>query len=82
MVFGEAQYADVIAALAGIGLRAEFTQTGSMNAASIGTLATGYWLLITDAEDSVPWERAGLLGLICWPVPRLEASDLGPLLRS
>jgi hypothetical protein len=58
MAIGRAQYQDVLDALAGDGLPAEFTQTGGMNAALQVSLEGGWSLLVTDAEDSLSWARA------------------------
>ncbi len=58
MALGQAEYQDVLDALAAAGLRASFTQTGGMNAALEVLLDGGYSLLITDAEDSLSWSRA------------------------
>jgi hypothetical protein len=57
MRYGAAQYADVIAALNRCGLPAEFTQTGGMCAAIEVTLEAGYYLLLTDRDDTLAWER-------------------------
>jgi hypothetical protein len=57
MAAGASRYADVIAALNTAGLPTVFTQTGGMNAALEVTLETGQHLLITDAEDSLSWNR-------------------------
>lgn len=54
---GQAQYQDVIDALTAAGYPATFTQTGGMNAALEVLLEGGWALLITDAEDSLSWER-------------------------
>lgn len=58
MRYGAAQYADVIETLNRCGLPAEFTQTGGMCAAIEVTLEAGYYLLLTDREDSLAWDRA------------------------
>ena len=57
MEWGAAQYADVTAALASAGLPAEFTQTGGMCAALVVQLEAGHYLLLTDAEDTLSWNR-------------------------
>ncbi len=57
MRHGAAQYRDVLDRLAAGGLSATFTQTGGMNAALEVMLDGGYTLLITDAEDSLSWQR-------------------------
>lgn len=57
MVWGAAQYADVLDVLRHSGLTGEFTQTGGMCAALIVTLEAGFHLLITDEEDTLSWER-------------------------
>jgi hypothetical protein len=79
MAVGEARYADVIAALNHAGLPTVFTQTGGMCAALEVTLEAGQHLLITDAEDSLSWEREEQRG---WGVGRYVADseyDDGPL---
>lgn len=57
MAWGASQYADVLQALAAAGHRAEFTQTGGMCAALIIPLEAGYYVLITDEEDTLSWAR-------------------------
>jgi hypothetical protein len=57
MCAGAREYADVLQELNELGLPAEFTQTGGMNAAIEVQLETGAHLLITDAEDSLAWRR-------------------------
>ena len=57
MAVGTARYADIIAALEAAGLPTAFTQTGGMCAALEVTLEAGQHLLITDAEDSLSWDR-------------------------
>jgi len=55
---GKGEYGDVLAELTSLGLPAEFTQTGGLNAAIEVQLETGAHLLITDTEDSLSWRRA------------------------
>jgi len=57
MRVGAVRYGDVIAALRVAGLPATFTQTGGMNAAIEVLLETGHHLLITNADDSLSWNR-------------------------
>ena len=57
MAIGAARYADIITTLNGAGLPTVFTQTGGMCAALEVTLEAGQHLLITDAEDSLSWDR-------------------------
>lgn len=57
MRYGAAQYADVLAALSEAGLPAEFTQTGGMCAAIQVPMEGGAYLLVTDVEDTLAWER-------------------------
>ncbi len=79
MAIGAARYADIIATLNGAGLPTVFTQTGGMCAALEVTLDNGQHLLITDAEDSLSWERAEQRG---WGVGRYVTDseyDDGPL---
>jgi hypothetical protein len=58
MSLGQARYQDVLDRLAAEGMAASFTQTGGMNAALQVVLDGGYFLLITDAEDSLAWDRS------------------------
>jgi len=79
MAVGKARYADVIATLNDLGLPTIFTQTGGMCAALEVTLEGGQHLLITDAEDSLSWEREEQRG---WAVGRYVTDseyDDGPL---
>ena len=79
MEIGAARYVDIIATLNGAGLPTVFTQTGGMCAALEVTLDNGQHLLITDAEDSLSWERAEQRG---WGVGRYVTDseyDDGPL---
>lgn len=57
MRYGAAQYADVIETLSARGLPSEFTQTGGMCAAIMVTLEVGYYLLLTDCDDTLAWSR-------------------------
>lgn len=57
MAIGQARYQDVLDRLTTTGLPAAFTQTGGMCAALEVTLDSGHTLLVTDAEDSLTWER-------------------------
>lgn len=58
MDIGTEGYRDVIDALNAAGLPTIFTQTGGMCAALEVQLETGRYLLITDAGDSLSWNRA------------------------
>lgn len=58
MSIGRGRYQDVLDRLEATGLPGSFTQTGGMNAALEVVLDSGHTLLITDAEDSLSWERA------------------------
>jgi hypothetical protein len=58
MRYGEAQYADVIEALRCAGWQAFFTQTGGMCAAIEVRLEAGASVLVTDADDTLAWERS------------------------
>ena len=62
MAWGAAQYNDVTARLGTRGLPAAFVQTGGMCAAIEVQLESGYTLLITDAEDSLSWDRPDQVG--------------------
>ncbi|MDP9431570.1 MAG: hypothetical protein M3P91_02290 [Actinomycetota bacterium] len=57
MGIGQGRYQDVLDLLADAGFGATFTQTGGMNAALEVLLDSGHILLITDAEDSLSWDR-------------------------
>lgn len=58
MTIGSDRYRDVLDQLSAAGFGATFTQTGGMNAALEVLLDGGHTLLITDAEDTLSWERA------------------------
>jgi hypothetical protein len=72
MRYGASQYADVIGTLNARGLPAEFTQTGGICAAIMITLEAGYYLLLTDREDTLSWDRAEHEG---WFVGLYEHED-------
>ncbi len=57
MQVGAARYQDVLDGLRAGGWPAAFTQTGGMCAALEVMLDSGHTLLITDAEDSLSWDR-------------------------
>ena len=57
MAEGAAAYADVLDALKAVGYEAFFTQTGGMCAASEIKLGADRYVYVTDAEDSLSWER-------------------------
>ncbi|HXC77609.1 MAG TPA: hypothetical protein VNU19_11205 [Candidatus Acidoferrum sp.] len=80
MTSGAEQYRDVLAALSDGGLRGEFIQTGGMCAALQVMLDGGHYLLFTDLEDTLSWERAAHEG---WFVglyePEERRSVDGPL---
>lgn len=57
MAWGAKQYMDVLDALAEVGLGGEFTQTGGMCAALQVILDGGHYLLFTDLEDTLSWDR-------------------------
>jgi hypothetical protein len=57
MEWGARQYDDVLRELSDAGLPAEFTQTGGMNAALCVTLEDGSYVLLTDQDDTLSWER-------------------------
>lgn len=62
MGWGTRQYRDVLDALATAGLDGEFTQTGGMCAALQVTLDGGYYLLLTDRDDTLSWSRHDHVG--------------------
>lgn len=62
MTIGQSRYQDVLNLLGRSGTAATFTQTGGMNAALEVMLDGGHTLLITDAEDSLSWDRAAHQG--------------------
>lgn len=57
MRIGQGRYQDVLDLLEAQGLSGVFTQTGGMCAALEVLLDSGHTLLITDAEDTLSWER-------------------------
>jgi len=57
MKLGQARYQDVLDHLREAGMVGVFTQTGGMCAALEVLLDSGHALLITDAEDSLSWNR-------------------------
>jgi hypothetical protein len=54
---GAREYTDVLAALNAAGYPATFTQTGGMCAAIEIQLESGHTILVTDAEDTLAWQR-------------------------
>jgi hypothetical protein len=70
---GEREYADVLDALNVAGLPTSFTQTGGMCAALETRLEGGLGLLITAADDTLPWRRSDLVG---WGVGLYSRGDL------
>lgn len=80
MAIGQARYQDVLDLLAASGLGATFAQTGGMNAALEVLLDGGYTLLITDAEDSLSWEREEHAGWGVGSTPRTQANTAGDCL--
>lgn len=72
MSHGEQQYADVTAAItARFNAPAEFTQTGGMCGALHVALEAGHYLLLTDEEDTLPFDRAEHVG---WCVGLYDSS--------
>lgn len=57
MKIGQSRYQDVLDLLQAQGLGATFTQTGGMCAALEVLLDSGHTLLVTDAEDTLAWDR-------------------------
>lgn len=57
MAYGAAQYADVLDAFRAEGWDASFTTTGGNCAAIELTLDDGAYVLVTDADDTLSWER-------------------------
>ncbi len=76
---GAARYQDVLDALRVAGLPATFTQTGGMCAALEVMLDSGHTLLITDAEDTLAWERDEHHGWGVGLYPPGSEHDDGPL---
>lgn len=58
MKIGQTRYQDVLNLLEEQGLGGTFTQTGGMCAALEVVLDGGHTLLITDAEDTLSWDRS------------------------
>lgn len=79
MMAGAAQYQDVIDALNEAGLPTSFIETGGMNAALEVQLEAGETLLITDAEDAPPWDRADQEGRSVGRYVREGEYDDGPI---
>ena len=81
MAHGVAQYADVLTALDEAGLPTVFTQTAGMCAALEIILETGGHVLVTDAEDTLSWDRDALSGWGVGLYPRddYQAYDGGSL---
>jgi hypothetical protein len=79
MTYGAEQYADVIETLGLSGLPCAFTQTGGMCAAMLVKLEGGRTLLITDAEDTLSWNRADQQGWGVGLYAHCDSDDL-PLL--
>ncbi len=75
MRLGARQYADVVDGLRGVGLPAEFVQTGGMNAAIEAVLEGGQRLLVADDEDSLAWVRAEHRGWSVGLYPAREGAD-------
>lgn len=71
MAIGAARYTQALAELQRYGL-AEFTQTGGMCAALEVRLERGY-LLVTDVDDSLPWNPEELRG---WGVGFYRSDDV------
>ncbi len=76
--WGAAQYADVLQVLWGAGFKAAFTQTGGMCAAIEVRLEGGATLLVTDADESLAWERAQHRGWGVGLYPPDNDYDAGP----
>ena len=79
MKLGAARYADVLTALNNAGLPAVFTQTGGMCAVLEITLDNGAHLLVTDAEDTLSWNRESHAGWGVGLYPRDDEHDSGHL---
>lgn len=77
---GATQYRDVLRLLEDAGLRASFTQTGGMNAALEVLLDSGHSLLITDAEESLSWDRRDHAGWGVGLYPPDQANEGGDCL--
>lgn len=80
MAVGQAQYQDVLDLLDAAGFGATFTQSGGMNAALEVLLDGGHTLLITDAEDSLAWDRAEHAGWGVGLYPPDQANEGGDCL--
>lgn len=75
MRLGAGEYVDVLDALRGLGLPAEFVQTGGMNAAIEAVLEGGRRLLVADDEDPLAWTRADHRGWSVGLYPAGEGAD-------
>lgn len=79
MRWGASQYRDVTDALTAAGLPAEFLQTGGMCAALQVTLEAGFYLLVTDQEDTLSWDRRDHRGWWVGLYPPEESETNGPI---
>ena len=80
MRIGQRRYQDVLDMLAASRLGATFTQTGGMNVPLEVLLDGGHTLLITDAEDSLSWDRAEHAGWAVGLYPPDHANEGGDCL--
>jgi hypothetical protein len=78
MAAGRARYRDVLDELAAAGLDGVFTQTGGMCAAIEVLLDGGHTLLVTDAEDTLAWDRGDHRGWAVGLYPPDGARHDGP----
>jgi len=79
MQVGQARYQDVLDALRAAGLPGVFTQTGGMCAALQVMLDSGHTLLVTDAEDTLSWDRQQQRGWGVGLYPPASEHDDGAL---
>lgn len=77
LALGAAEYKDILDGLARAGYRAEFTQTGGMCAAIEVNLEDGCIVLVTDADDTLSWQRANQQGwgVGLYPPPEDDDSE-------
>lgn len=75
MAAGQREYQDVLDGLAEAGLDGIFTQTGGMNAA-LEIPLDGGTVLVTGADDTLPWNRAEHHG---WTVALYSCQDDEPI---
>lgn len=72
MKLGSDEYADVLSLLAENGYDAKFTQTGGMCAAIEFNLGDKHYVLVTDSDAPLSWDRAEHRG---WAIGMYDVED-------